>query len=287
MAKTLSREEAEEYTKNLGSVTVGNWGLMEMARDTLKVPDALGLTFDEWVQDRLGGFVRRSVEQRREAVRELSGEKTGEGKQARYVRSAKDVAEILGVGEATVKEDRTVLEAMASTAPATNRLEIAETSTAPASEPKKMTPDEKKVEIRRRIDLGESDAEIDLALGIAISSVAKARRAYKKELETTAAPPRSSTPSSSKPSSRPSASTDEATALARLDGYLATIEGHALGLAAWWLQEGKEALAEKLAWADETISHTEEKVVGILHSVRGIDADADTALAAWLAEAGR
>lgn len=178
MSKKLTAAEAEEYTKNIGSVAVGNFGLMEFARDTLKVPEALGITFDQWVTERLGGFVRRSVEQRREAVAELSGEK---GENGRYARSAKDVAEILGIGEQTVEEDRKVIETAKGTATMLLEAGTASKATATMEKPSKMTPEERKAAIRSLIDKGKSDAEIVLELSVGVSTVAKERRAYKQE----------------------------------------------------------------------------------------------------------
>jgi transposase len=54
------------------------------------------LGFEQWVQERVGGYIRLSVEERREAVKEL----TDEG------MSGDDIAEVLGVGERTVDRDR-------------------------------------------------------------------------------------------------------------------------------------------------------------------------------------
>jgi transposase len=50
---------------------------------------------EQWVTTRIGGYVRLSVEERREAVKEL----TGEG------MSQREVAEVLGVHQTTVHED--------------------------------------------------------------------------------------------------------------------------------------------------------------------------------------
>jgi DNA-binding NarL/FixJ family response regulator len=63
----------------------------------LSVPDALGLSTEEWVRSRLGGYIRMSIEDRREAVTNL----TDEG------YSTREVGEILGVSNATVSRDVT------------------------------------------------------------------------------------------------------------------------------------------------------------------------------------
>jgi hypothetical protein len=38
------------------------------------VPKALGFTTEQWVNDRLGGYVKMSIAERREAVKELAAE---------------------------------------------------------------------------------------------------------------------------------------------------------------------------------------------------------------------
>ena len=65
------------------------------------VPAALGLSTARWVEERLGGYVRLSVEERREAVKELTTAKEdgGEG------LSTRQAAAVLGVSDATVVRD--------------------------------------------------------------------------------------------------------------------------------------------------------------------------------------
>jgi N6-adenosine-specific RNA methylase IME4 len=53
------------------------------------------LTTEQWVKDRLGGYVRMSIEERREAVKELS----------QKGHSRRDIAEIVGVGKSQVDRD--------------------------------------------------------------------------------------------------------------------------------------------------------------------------------------
>lgn len=91
----MDQKEAEEYTEALGQVVVGGWRLVLQA-ERLGVPKALGLTTQEW-GDRIGGHVRLSIEERREAVVELT---EGEG------LSNVQAAAVLGVGEATVRRDK-------------------------------------------------------------------------------------------------------------------------------------------------------------------------------------
>jgi DNA-binding CsgD family transcriptional regulator len=169
----LSPTEAEEYTRNLGQVTVGNFGLMEMAMHVLKVPQALGMENDEWVQERLGGYVRWTVEQRQEAVAELSGEPDEKG---RYTRSDKQVAEILGISRNTVKRDREVLGIRTSKP----QIEAAKPEKG-TSKAQKRTIAEKRPEIWRLLDEGKSNAEIAVVVDCGVSTVSKERAAYNKE----------------------------------------------------------------------------------------------------------
>jgi len=91
----MDREDAEEYTQALGQVVAGGWRQVALGK-RLGVPAALGIGVDEWVQGRLGGYARLSIPERREAVAEL----TGEG------MSGRQVAEVLGVAESTVRADK-------------------------------------------------------------------------------------------------------------------------------------------------------------------------------------
>ena len=91
----MSRENAEEYTAALGQVVAGGWRQVALG-SRLGVPKALGITTAEWVDDRLGGYVRMSIPQRREAVAELLDEGF----------SNRQAAEILGVDEGTVRNDK-------------------------------------------------------------------------------------------------------------------------------------------------------------------------------------
>lgn len=164
MNKKLSRDEAEEYTRNIGQVAVGNFGLMEFAKNVLHVPEALGLSFDEWVQERLGGFVRMSVEQRRKAVANLSGEKSEGGY---YAKTATEVAELLGISETTVKDDRRVIEVEGRPRPSTPAIEAGE------GRPRPSTSEERRDEVERLAAYGKSAAEIAVELDLAVSTVQK------------------------------------------------------------------------------------------------------------------
>jgi hypothetical protein len=87
--------DAEEYTQALAQVWAGGWRQAALGK-RLGVPAALGLTTEEWVQQRLGGYVRLSIPDRREAVTEL----TGEG------MSSREIGDVLGVDHTTVIGDR-------------------------------------------------------------------------------------------------------------------------------------------------------------------------------------
>lgn len=98
-------EDAEEYTQALGQVVAGGWRQVALGQ-RLGVPAALGLTTEEWVEGRLGGYVRLSIPQRREAVAELTApeENGGQG------LSNRAAADVLGVDKRTVGRDQQALE---------------------------------------------------------------------------------------------------------------------------------------------------------------------------------
>ena len=87
--------DAEEYTQALGQVVAGGWRQIALG-ERLGVPMALGMTTREWVDDRLGGYVKLSIPERREAVQEL----TSEG------MSQRKTAAVLGVAPKTVRRDQ-------------------------------------------------------------------------------------------------------------------------------------------------------------------------------------
>lgn len=92
---TISPEDAEELTQSLGQIVGGSY--RQVATLTrMGVPKALGLSTQEWVDTRLGGYVRMSIEDRREAVKELLDEGF----------SQRQAAEIIGVAEGTVRNDK-------------------------------------------------------------------------------------------------------------------------------------------------------------------------------------
>ena len=87
-------EDAEEYTQSLGQIHAGSWRQTALAV-RLGVPQALGLSIEDWVQRRLGGYIRLGIPGRREAVAELAAEGM----------SQRGIAGVLGVDQATVQRD--------------------------------------------------------------------------------------------------------------------------------------------------------------------------------------
>jgi transposase len=90
----MTPADAEEFTQSLGQIVAGSWRQIALAK-RLGVPKALGLTTEKWVSDRLGGYVKTSISERREAVKEL----TAEG------LSQREIGEVLGVDPMTVNRD--------------------------------------------------------------------------------------------------------------------------------------------------------------------------------------
>jgi predicted transcriptional regulator len=90
----MKRDDAEEFTQALGQIVAGSWRQIALAQ-RLGVPQALGLELEDWVRNRLGGYIRLSVPERREAVKELVDEGL----------SQRDIGEILGVDQSTIHRD--------------------------------------------------------------------------------------------------------------------------------------------------------------------------------------
>lgn len=96
----IGAEDAEEYTQSLGQVVGGAWRQIAWA-SRMGIPEALGLSTQDWVEQRLGGYVRLSVSERREAVRELTAplDDGGQG------MTGSQAADVLGVSDETVYRD--------------------------------------------------------------------------------------------------------------------------------------------------------------------------------------
>lgn len=93
----ISAEDAEEYTRAVGQVMSGGWRLCAAAH-RLGVPEAMGMTSREWVRE-IGGAVRLGLDERREAVKELT-DPEGE-----FNFSQREAADVLGIGTMTVNRD--------------------------------------------------------------------------------------------------------------------------------------------------------------------------------------
>ena len=92
----MKAEHAEEYTQALGQVVAGGWRQIALG-ERLGVPKALGLSTREWVEQRLGGYVKLSIEERHGAVKELRADKSA--------LSNRRIAAIVGVNEKTIRND--------------------------------------------------------------------------------------------------------------------------------------------------------------------------------------
>ena len=90
----MNVQDAEDYTSSLGYILGGSWQQIHLG-NKLGVPKALGLTLREWVEDRLGGYVRLAIPDRREAATELAAEGL----------STREVADVLGIDHSTVARD--------------------------------------------------------------------------------------------------------------------------------------------------------------------------------------
>lgn len=91
----MNPEDAEEYTQALGQIGGGFWRQILLAQ-RMGVPYVLGMSTREWVDKRLGGYVRLSIPERREAAKELTLQ---EG------LSTRQVADVLGVDHSTIAAD--------------------------------------------------------------------------------------------------------------------------------------------------------------------------------------
>lgn len=92
----MNRDQAEEYTQSLGQILNASWRQIKLARE-LGVPRALGLSVDQWVNQRLGGYVRLPSEERKAAVLEMKAEDPKMTQRA--------IGEVLGVNAGTVNRD--------------------------------------------------------------------------------------------------------------------------------------------------------------------------------------
>jgi hypothetical protein len=90
----IDENEAEELTQGIGQIHAGGWRVVA-SLIRLGIPKILGLSNEEWVKQRIGGTVRMSIEERREAVAELDAEGM----------SQREIGDTLGVDHRTVGND--------------------------------------------------------------------------------------------------------------------------------------------------------------------------------------
>jgi hypothetical protein len=120
----MTRAEAREYSESLGQIHGGGWRQIAWAKH-MGVAEALGLTFEGWVQEFIGGHVRLSIGDRREAVKEL----TADG------LSQREVGEVLGVHHRTVERDQAAANAAEASDFSEENGEPEETAAANAAPP--------------------------------------------------------------------------------------------------------------------------------------------------------
>lgn len=136
----MKPEDAEEYTQSLGQIVAGSWRQIALAQ-RLGVPKALGLTTEQWVRDRLGGYVRMSKAELHDAVKNL----TADG------HSLRETGEILGISHTSVAnavKDFTPIDAIAGLA-ADDQIR----TTAKAQETRQTKEDKRKADLARPVNV--------------------------------------------------------------------------------------------------------------------------------------
>jgi hypothetical protein len=88
---SMTPEEAKEFSEARGQIQGGSWRHAALAAN-LGIPEALGLSLDEWIKKYCGGHIKMVAEKRREAALELS--KDG--------FSNRKIAKVLGVDKNTI-----------------------------------------------------------------------------------------------------------------------------------------------------------------------------------------
>jgi Homeodomain-like domain-containing protein len=91
----MTPEEAKEFSEAWGQQG-GSWRHAALPAN-LGIPEALGLSLDEWIKKYCGGHIKMVAEKRREAALELS--KDG--------FSNRKIAKVLGVDKNTINNDMT------------------------------------------------------------------------------------------------------------------------------------------------------------------------------------
>lgn len=103
MQRSMDATAALEFSESFGMIGAGWWRQIAWASQQ-GVPEALGMSTRDWVEHYVGGWARLAIEDRREAVRELTSTDGGG-------LSQREVADVLGVDVATVNRDLHVADA--------------------------------------------------------------------------------------------------------------------------------------------------------------------------------
>ena len=90
----MNKQDAIEFTQSIGQIAGGTWRIIALAKKQ-GVPQAMGLSTQEWVDKHLGGYTRMAIENRREVAIEL----------ANGGASTREIAEVLGVSHMTAARD--------------------------------------------------------------------------------------------------------------------------------------------------------------------------------------
>ena len=90
----MNKQDAIEFTQSIGQIAGGTWRIIALAKKQ-GVPQAMGLSTQEWVDKHLGGYTRMAIENRREVAIEL----------ANGGATTREIAEVLGVSQMTAVRD--------------------------------------------------------------------------------------------------------------------------------------------------------------------------------------
>src|SRR5262245_15196653 len=96
----VTKDEALAFASAHGHATAATFELIALARE-LGVPEALGLSLPDYVQQHLGGYVRLPIAERQNAVAQLMAPTRNGG----HGLNVRDAADVLGVGKTTVERD--------------------------------------------------------------------------------------------------------------------------------------------------------------------------------------
>jgi hypothetical protein len=125
----MNSADAEEFTQALGQIVSGSWRQVALAK-RLGVPQALGLTLEDWVTTRLGGYVKLSIPDRREAAKELAAEGL----------STREIGDVLGVDQSTVVRDANASSARKDDPVSSAKEDRRDANASPGAEPEPPQP---------------------------------------------------------------------------------------------------------------------------------------------------